>query len=155
MPRSIADACRRIHLNINIMYINKVSYMTAICNHIKLISYIVMNDQDVHWVSNTIEMIIKKYNQHGFRVRSVSGSDIFSPLKDWLAGMHNELETYNIRAHITAIEINNRILKERIKCVTYNMPFAKLPRDFLVVFCNLYVNGNWRCFLHLMFFCKV
>ena len=46
--------------------------------------------------------------------------------------MYVELETYDARAHITAIEINNRLLKERIKCVRFNIPFAKLPRDFLI-----------------------
>ena len=91
-----------------------------------------MNDQDVHRVSNAITMIIKRYNQRGFRVTSVSGIDIFGPLKDWLADMHIKIETYDVRAHVTAIEINNRILKERIKYITYNMPFIKFPRDFLV-----------------------
>ena len=92
VPKSIADICQRIHLDINIMYMNKVSYMTAICKHIKMINCIMMNDQDKHQVLDAIEMIIKRYSQSGFWVRSVSGSNLFSPLKDWLTEKHVKLK---------------------------------------------------------------
>ena len=132
VPKAIIDTYQQIHLDINIMYVNKVSYMTTICNHIKLLSCVMMNNHDVHRVSNAITMIIKRYNQCGLRVTSVCGIDIFGTLKDWLADMHIKIETYNARAHLTTIEMYNRILKKRIKYITYNMPFIKLPRDFLV-----------------------
>ena len=59
-----------------------------------------VNDQNVHQMLDAIEIIIKQYSQNGFRVRSVSGKDIFSPLKDWLTKRHIKIETYNPCAHI-------------------------------------------------------
>ena len=82
VPKTIMDTYQQIHLDINIMYVNKVSYMTTICNHIKLLSCVVMNDQDVHRVSKAITMVIKRYNQRGLRVTPVSGIDISGTLKD-------------------------------------------------------------------------
>ena len=126
------DTYQQIHLDINIMYVNKVSYMTAICEHIKMINCIMMDDQDEHQVSDTVGMIIKRYSQRGFRVKSVSGNNIFNSLKDWLTKRHVKIETYNARACVTTIERTNRFLKERIKRIRFNMPYTKLPRDFLI-----------------------
>lgn len=88
VPETITDTYQQIHLNINIMYVNKVSYMTAICIHIKMMNYIIMIGQDKHQMLDTVEMITQQYSQSGSR--------------------------------------------ERIKCVGFNIPFTKLPRDFLI-----------------------
>ena len=131
-PKTIMDTYQQIHLDINIMYVNKVSYMTAICKYIKMINCIMMNDQDEHQVLDTVGMIIKRYSQRGFWVNSVSGNNIFNSLKDWLTKRHVEVETYDARACVTTIERSNHFLKERIECIRFNMPFTKLPCDFLI-----------------------
>ena len=65
-------------------------------------------------------------------MKSMSGSNIFNSLKDWLTKRHVKVETYNAYACVTTIERSNHFLKERIKCIRFNMPFTKLPRDFLI-----------------------
>lgn len=66
--KTIIDTYQQIHLD-NTMYVNKVSYMIAICKHIKMINCIIMDGQDEYQVSDTVEMIIKRYSQSGFRER--------------------------------------------------------------------------------------
>ena len=42
IPKEILDAYKKIHLDIDIMFVNKFAYFTAILQHIGLINYCVI-----------------------------------------------------------------------------------------------------------------
>ena len=59
----IMDAYGEIHLDIDIMYANKVTYFTAISEHIRWIHCMPIKGRVKHWVSDALEKIIKVYKK--------------------------------------------------------------------------------------------
>ena len=48
VPKVIMDAYQRIHLDIDIMHVNKVAYLTAISEHIRMTNYITIKSREKH-----------------------------------------------------------------------------------------------------------
>ena len=114
------------------MYVNKVAYLTAISEHIRMTNYITIKGQEKNRVWDTIELIVKQYNQRGFQVKFILVDNELRPLKGWLTKTHIDIETYDAKAHVPTIKRTKHFLKERIRCIKCNMPFTKLPHCFLI-----------------------
>ena len=63
VPKTIMDAYRKTHFNIDIMYVNKVAYLTAISEHIRMTNCIAIKGREKNRMSDAIERIIEQYNQ--------------------------------------------------------------------------------------------
>ena len=59
VSKAIMDAYRRIHLDIDIIEVNKVAYLTDISEHIRMTNCIAIKGQEKHLVSDAIELIIE------------------------------------------------------------------------------------------------
>ena len=70
--KEILDAYGKIHLDIDIMFMNKCGYFTAILHHIGLIHFCVIASRAKKRVVNIMKHIIEQYNKHGFTVFTVS-----------------------------------------------------------------------------------
>ena len=132
VQKAIMDAYGEIHLDINIMYMNKVTYFTVISQNIRCIHCMSIKGQVKHQVLDALKKIIKLYKKRGFLVKSMFGDNEFRPLEDWLTKKKIDIKKCDAKAHVPMIERTNRFLKERIKCIRCNMSFKKLPKRFLI-----------------------
>ena len=66
VSKSIMDEYSNIHLDIDMMLVNKVVYFTAISQHIRCVHYMAIKQRVKHRVSNTLKEIIKVYAKRGF-----------------------------------------------------------------------------------------
>ena len=78
IPKEILDAYGKIHLDIDIMFMNKCGYFTAILQHIGLIYCCVIASRANKWVMNVMQRIIEQYNKRGFTVSIVHGDNKFT-----------------------------------------------------------------------------
>ena len=124
VPEEVLKEYRHVHVDVDIMYVNKIPFFTAISRNIKLIQCRAIAKRDKKRVQDAIQELIKEYAKRGFVVKTIHGDNEFAPLKSWLIEKHKvELETCDTDAHVPAIERTNRFLKERIRCIRLNMPF--------------------------------
>ena len=99
VPKEIMDAYQKIHLDIDIMCVNKVAYLTTISEHIRMTNCVPIKGGEKSRVSDAIERIIEQYNQRGFQVRSMFGDNESRPLKEWLTKRHIDFATCDAKAH--------------------------------------------------------
>ena len=82
IPKEIMDLYGKVHLDIEIMFINKCVYFTAILQHIRLIHCWVISVHESKWVVNVMEHIIDMYCKRGFEITTVHGNNEFGELND-------------------------------------------------------------------------
>lgn len=120
-------------VHVDIMYVNKIAFFTAISRNIELIHYRAIANRDKKRIKDAVQELIKEYAKRGFIVKTIHGDNKFAPLKSWLIDEHKvDLETCDTDAHVLVIERTNHFLKERINCTRLNMPFQKIPRRFMI-----------------------
>ena len=132
LPKEILDAYKKLHLDINIMFINKYAYFTAISKHIGLIHCCPIASQDNKQVTNVMQRIIDQYRLWGFKVTTVDGDNEFAGMDKWMTDKSITLTTCDTNEHIPIIKRTNRFLKERIRCIRMEMPFSHVPKRFLI-----------------------
>ena len=132
LPKEILDAYGKVHLDINIMFVNKCAYFTAISKHIGLIDCCPISSCDNKRVVNFIQHIIDQYKLHGFKVSTIEGDNEFAGMDEWMTDKTITLTTCDTNEHKPSIERTNRFLKERIRCIRMDMPFSHVPKRFLI-----------------------
>ena len=129
VPEEILKEYKDVHVDIDIMYLNKITFFTAISRNIKLIRCRAIATRDKKRVQDAMQELIKEY----VIVRKIQGDNEFAPLKRWLIEKHKvDLENCDTNAHVPAVERINRFLKEQIKYIRLKMPFKKIPRRFMI-----------------------
>ena len=126
------DAYKKVHLDINIMFVNDCAYFTAISQHIGLIHCCVIASHNNKRVVNAMQCIIHQYSKRGFAITNVHRDNKFEQLNDWLASKQVTLVTCDTDEHLPMIERTNWFLKEQIRCTRADMPFSHVPKRSLV-----------------------
>ena len=132
LPKEILDTYGKVHLDINIMFVNKCAYFTAISQDIGLIHCCPIASRDNKQVVNVIQHIIDQYKLRGVKVSTVHGDNEFAGMDEWMMDKTITLNTCDTNEHVPTIERMNRFLKERIRCIRMDMPFLHVPKRFLM-----------------------
>ena len=136
IPSDILSEYRNIHLDIDIMYVNKIPFFTAISQDIRFIHCRALQHRKAGQVLDTLKLIKQQYRLCGFQVVSAHGDNEFAPLKEQLLEEGIILETCDTDAHVPTIERTNRFLKERIRCIRSQMPFKCIPKQLTIKIVN-------------------
>ena len=132
IPKEILSEYRDVHLDIDIMFINKMPFFTAVSRDLRLTHCRNIDKRDGKYVLQTLRSIMKEYTPRGFKVVSAFGDNEFRPLKEMLRSEDQvALETCDTDTHVPAVERTNRFLKERIRCIRCKMPFKRIPRQLM------------------------
>ena len=131
IPKEILDNYEDVHLDIDIMFVNKRAYFTSISRHIGLIHCVPIASRENKRVTDAMQRIIDQYRSRGFKVTTVDGDNEFKEMDEWMTDKSITLNTCDTNEHIPTIERTNRFLKERIRCIRMEMPFSHVPRQFL------------------------
>ena len=114
MPPAVINEYRDVHIDIDIMFVNKIAFFTAISRDLRLIHTQVVRSRTLSRIKKTILAMKAEYGKRGFNVKTMHGDNEFELMKDWTQEKGMSLETCDTDAHVPAIERTNRFLKERI-----------------------------------------
>ena len=132
LPQEILDAYEKVHLDINIMFVNKCAYFTAISKHIGLIYCVPIASRENKQVADAMQRIIDQYRSRRFKVTTVNGDNEFKGMDKWMTDKSITLNTCDTNEHVPTIERTIRFLKERIRCIRIEMSFSHIPKWFLI-----------------------
>ena len=132
VPSEVMNEYKDVHLDIDIMFVNGVAFLTAIARHLRMIHARAILNRKHNRLKDSITAIKAAYEKRGFKIKRIHGNNEFAPLNDWLTENVATLEKCDTNQHVPQIERTNRFLKERIQCLRVDMPFKCLPRRFII-----------------------
>ena len=133
VPSNILQHYGNIHLDMDIMFINKVAFFLATSRDLGFIHCRPVLSKHNKRVQNALKHIVAEYKTRGFQVRTASGDNAFAPLKEWmLEELDIVLTTCDSDSHVPRVENAIKFVKERVRCVQSELPFRKLPRRFTI-----------------------
>ena len=143
MLKNILENNKKITLSIDIMFVNKVPFVTTISRHIKFKTIKAIQKRKKLQLSKSIKNVIAIYTQRGFKVEHALFDGEFVPLRTELLnmGIHANFATRN--KHVPEIERQHRVIKERARTCRSTLPFEVLPKLLLVEMannCALWIN---------------
>ena len=132
IPKEILDAYKKIHLDIDITFVNNCAYFIDILQHIGLIHFCVVASRNNKQVVNVMQHIIDQYSKHDFSITTVHGDNKFNDMNDWITSKQITLVRCDTDTHVPTIKCKNWFLKEQIHCTRVDMPLSHVPKHFLV-----------------------
>ena len=120
VPPEIMKYYKDIHLDINILFVNKIAFLLAISRDIGLIHCRSMNSSVTKQVQNVIKHITLDYQARGFNVVPAFGDGAFKHLTDWMRSeLHIALTTCAADLHVPRAKNVIRFVEERLKSIQY------------------------------------
>ena len=83
VPSSVLENYRNKYLDIDLLFINNVLFFLVTLRHVGFIHCQALLSKHDKRVANTSREAVKEYEQHGFKVISVSRDLAFEPMKQW------------------------------------------------------------------------
>ena len=123
MPKNILENNKNITLSIDIMFVNKIPFVTTISRHNKFTTVKAIQKRKKSQLSECITNVIAIYTQRGFKVQHALLDGEFVPLRTDLLnmGIHANFATRN--EHVPEIERQHRVIKERARACRSTLPF--------------------------------
>ena len=84
VPPQILKHYRKIHLDMDILFINGVAFFLATSRDIGFIHCKPVLSRHNQWVQNVLVNIVADYKARGFKIVMASGDNAFVPLTDWM-----------------------------------------------------------------------
>ena len=128
IPNELCDAQHNVCLDIDIMYINDMPFLTTISKNIKYCTAMGVADCTAPTITSLVESVLKLYQQAGFQVMELCANHEFKPVLQVLEddGWSFMTNLANAQEHVPEAECNNCVLKEHI-CITYHViPYKML-----------------------------
>ena len=133
VPPTIMEYYSDIHLDIDILFVNKIPFLLATSQDIGFIHYKALLSKHGKCVQNGQQQIILDYQVRGFKVVSMFGDEEFEPLVNWVQSkLHIDLVTCAADSHVLRAENAIRFVKERVRAIQSETPFDRYPKRFII-----------------------
>ena len=119
LPPDIMEHYKDVHLDTDILFVNKIPFVFAISRDIGCIHCRPMSPNVTKQIQNTMKQITLYYQARGFNVATAFDDGKFDHLKDWMRSeLHISLDTCAADSHVPRAENAIRFVKERLhRCV--------------------------------------
>ena len=152
VPPTIMKYYRDVHLDIDILFVNRVAFLLATSRDIGFIHCKALLSKHGKRIKNGLQQIVLDYQARGFKVVSMFGDGEFDPLVDWVQSeLHIDLVTCAADSHVPRAENAIRFVKERLRAIQSETPLDRYPKRFtieilkcVVVLINLF-RRNQEC----------
>ncbi|KAL7527632.1 hypothetical protein ACHAWF_002251 [Thalassiosira exigua] len=124
------------------MFVNNVAFFVTKSRKIMINTSEHYANRRANDLSSAISKVVVLYAREGFTVCAVLMDMEFDKMVDKVPLL--EINTTASREHVCDIELGIRVIKERGHVMRSDMPFAQLPRNFIVrlVFIDIFwLNG--------------
>ena len=114
VPPTIMEYYSNIHLDIDVMFVNKIPFLLATLRDIGFIHCKSMDSSNGKRIQNGLLQIVLDYENRGFKIVSMFGDGMFEPLTNWARiELHVDLVTCAADSHVPRAENTIRFVKER------------------------------------------
>ena len=110
--KSILESNKNITLSIDIMFVNKIPFVTTISRHIKFTTVEVIQKRTKSQLSKCIKNVVAIYTHRGFKVQHALLDGEFLPLRTDLLNMGSYANFATRNEHIPEIERQHCVIKE-------------------------------------------
>ena len=124
---------KETHLDIDILFVNKIASLLAISQDIGLIHCKPMASSVTKQVQNTLKQITLDYQAREFKVVSAFRNGAFKYLTNWTRSeLHIDLVTYAAALHVPRSENTIGFVKERLMSIQSETLFIKYPKRLTI-----------------------
>ena len=130
VPPEIMKHYKDVHLDIDILFVNKTAFLLAISRDIGFIHCRPMSNSVTKRVQNVMKHITLDYHARGFNVATAFGDGAFKHLTHWMRSeLHINLTTCAADSHVPRAENAIRFVKERLRSMQCETPFKNIKKD--------------------------
>jgi Reverse transcriptase (RNA-dependent DNA polymerase)/Zinc knuckle len=140
LPNTILDHYRDITLAVDVMFVNKISFLVTVSRNIKFATVEMITNMRGETLMKGIQQVSYIYAKRGFRVRSVLVDGQFNCVTNGLLELGITTNITSRDEHVSDVERYIRTLKERVRCVYNTLPFKNMPARLLI---ELVYNSNF------------
>ena len=131
VPPLVMEYYSNIHLDKDILFVNKILFLLAMSRDIGFIYCKAMLTNHGKRIQNRLQQIVLDYEARGFKVISMFGDGAFKPIVNWAqTELHVDLVTCAADSHVPRAENTIRFVKERVRSVKSETPFNRYPKRF-------------------------
>ena len=135
IPPYIAKEYHDVHLSIDVMHVNGITFLISFSKHIGLIqSYCIRKSNKQKYLDGILAMLIMYRSRQPLQVTTMEADGAFEAIRQDLQDKPYEiaLTTCDADRHVEIIERQIRFVKERIRSVRMMLPYKRLPKRFLI-----------------------
>ena len=133
VSQEIMKRYKEIHLDIDILFVNKTAFLLAISRDIGFVHFKPMAFSVTKQVQNTLKQITLNYQARGFKIMSVFWDGTFEHLTNWTKSeLQIDLVTCAADLHVSRAKNTIRLVKERLKSIQSETPFTKYPKRLTI-----------------------
>ena len=132
IPPEIKSQHKNLTLDIDVMYVNGMPFLTAIDKSIRYRSAVPLANRTSKSLYTAIDKIFRHYNKSGFTITDMNIDNEFKPIMDPIKDELGINMNYTTEGeHVPAAERNNRTIEEHIRAIYHNLPYKAIPRVML------------------------
>ncbi len=131
VPRDLYERIKNVTVTADVMFVNGLPFLVTLSRDIKLGSVEFLPSHTVTQLCNALNKVFLIYRRGGFMIRSCLMDMEFEKLKNQMESVI--VNTTAAREHVGDIERYIRVIKERGRSVTSQLPYKKCMPDQIVI----------------------
>lgn len=135
IPRELVVKNLVLESSIDIMFVNRLPFLTAIDKSIKYRSLIPLDSRNVDEFYRALQLVLRKYNGAGFFIKRIHADGEFkSTMEELETKLDVEINFASPGDHVPEAERNNRVIQERFRILMARLPFKVIPNVMIRAF---------------------
>ena len=129
IPKELISTHEEIALAIDMMFINKIPFLTTISKSIMYRTAQPLENKTPSVYRSALDTVFRVYNNAGFRIKMIKADQEFRPILDEIKDELDITMNYaSAQEHVPEAERNNRTIKERFRSQYQRLPFKAIPK---------------------------
>ena len=144
VPHEIFEENRNVALSIDVMFMNRISFLTSISRHLKFTTAETLHNCTTSQLVQCVTNVKAIYTKIGFNVIAALMEGEFIPMSTSLLEMGVSLNTASASEHVLEIERQHRVIKEQARACFHSLPFKMIPKIMIIEMiynCVLWINA--------------
>ena len=133
VPPTIMEYYNNIHLDIDVLFVNKIPFLLATSRDIGFIHCKAILTNHGKCIRNGLQQIVLDYEARGFKVISMIGDGAFKPIVNLAqTELYVDLVACAADSNLPRAENAIQFVKERMRAVQSETPFDRYPKRFTI-----------------------
>ena len=126
------------------MFVNKKPFITSISRHLKFTTAETLHNCRTSQLFQCVTNVKALYTKIGFNVTTALMDREFVPMRTSRLNIGVSLSTASASEHVSEIEQQHRVIKERARACLHSLPFKMIPKSMItemIYNCVLWINA--------------
>ena len=126
LPRTTQDFHSAVTLCIDFFYVNGIPLLHTISRSYKFRTIEEVDNRAQNTMINGIKRVVNLYKCRGITIDNIHADNKFACCKGALGSI--KLNIAGAGMHVGEVERSIQTIKERVRCITHNLPFKRYPK---------------------------